>query len=91
MLWAHPNSSCHLHFSVRMVKPDMHAEKAVSSWEAARICSLMIMSTSDSREASHTVPVHTPAAPKVIAPAKCRPVVMPPAAMTGVSPAMAAT
>jgi hypothetical protein len=58
---------------------------------ALRIFSLMIMSRSDSREASHKVPVHTPAAPSVMAPARCRPVVMPPAAITGVSPAMART
>ena len=46
---------------------------------------------SDSREASHNVPVHTPEAPRQSAAARCRPEVTPPAAITGVSPAMAAT
>ena len=63
----------------------------MSSAVAATSFSLMIMSLSDSREASQSVPVQTPAAPRQIDAARCRPVVTPPAATTGVSPAIATT
>ena len=85
------HSSCHLLLSVRMVKPETQAENEVSSAVASSNFSLMTISVSDSREVSQTVPVQTPDAPREMAPARCRPVVMPPAARIGVSPAIAAT
>ncbi len=85
------HSSVHGHFVTRIGKPETHFEYTVSSAVAASSFSLMIMSESDSRDASHSVPVQTPAAPRQSAAARWRPVVMPPAAITGVSPATAAT
>ena len=60
-------------------------ERTASREEAAIIFSRKISVVSDSTVASHTEPVHTPAAPIAMQAAICRPVMMPPAASTGTS------
>ena len=58
-------------------------ERTVSRERASIIFSRKISEVSDSCVASHTEPVHTPAAPIAMHAAIWRPVMMPPAASTG--------
>jgi hypothetical protein len=71
--------SCRAGFPVRLL------ERTASREDAAIIFSRKISLVSDSTVASHTEPVHAPAAPIAMQAAICRPVMMPPAANTGTS------
>src|SRR5213592_2049423 len=77
------HASCHPDFSCLLGLPVRAFERIVSRDPAATIFCRNVSDTSDSVVASHTEPVHAPAAPIAMQPAICSPVMMPPAASTG--------
>src|SRR5215211_7733858 len=77
------HASVHAERSWRVYLPVRHLERTVSRDLAVIIFCRKISVVSDSVVASHTDPVHTPAAPRVMHAAIWRPVMMPPAANTG--------
>ena len=68
----------------RVGLPVRHRDRTVSRDRAAIIFSRNISVVSDSLVASHTEPVQTPAAPIAMHAAICLPVMIPPAAKTGI-------
>src|SRR5215510_14341852 len=76
-------ASVHAERSWREYLPVRHLDRTVSRDRASIIFWRKISEVSDSVVASHTDPVHTPAAPRIIHAAIWRPVMIPHAANTG--------